>query len=112
MDMDMESVVLVPSAHGDGVVPVPDLPKCSSRSHTSSWVALPMARRALPLSGDQFVARAQAAAASTPDDGSITRDGKRLDTEDAVLTWLAEVEAERAAGRYVEFDDSEPPAST
>ena len=64
-----------------------------------------MARRALPLSGEEFVARAQAAGAATPDDGSITRDGKRLDSEDAVLTWLAEVEAARAAGRYIEFDD-------
>jgi len=65
-----------------------------------------MARRALPLSGDEFVARVQAAAPSTPDDVSITRDGRRLDSEEAVLAWLAEVALERAAGRCVEFDDA------
>jgi hypothetical protein len=64
-----------------------------------------MARKALPLSGDEFVARAGAAGRSTPDDVSITRDGRRLDSREAVLAWLAEVEAERAAGRYVDFDD-------
>lgn len=61
---------------------------------------------ALPLSGDEFVARVRAAAPSTPDDVSITRDGRRLDSKDAVLAWLAEVEADRQAGRFVEFDDT------
>ena len=64
-----------------------------------------MARQTLPLSGDEFVARAQAAGPSTPDDVSITRDGRRLDSKEAVLAWLAEVDADRAAGRSVEFDD-------
>ncbi len=64
-----------------------------------------MARRALPLSGDEFVERVQMAARPTPDDVSITRDGRRLDSKEAVLAWLAEVEAERAAGHDVEFDD-------
>jgi hypothetical protein len=64
-----------------------------------------MAREALPLSGDEFVARVKAAAPPTPDDVSITRDGRRLDSKEAVEAWLAEVEAERAAGRYVDFDD-------
>ncbi len=64
-----------------------------------------MAREALPLSGDEFVTRAQAGAPSTPDDVSITRDGRRLDSKEAVEAWLAEVEAERAAGRYVDLDD-------
>ena len=64
-----------------------------------------MAREALPMSGDEFVARAQAGAPSTPDDVSITRDGRRLDSKEAVEAWLAEVEAERAAGRYVDIDD-------
>lgn len=54
-----------------------------------------MARRALPLSGDEFVERVQMAARPTPDDVSITRDGRRLDSEEAVLAWLSEVEAER-----------------
>lgn len=64
-----------------------------------------MAREALPLSGDEFVARARAAGPSTPDDVSITRDGRRLDSKEAVLAWLAEVDADRAAGRSVDFDD-------
>jgi hypothetical protein len=36
---------------------------------------------------------------------SITRDGRRLDSKEAVLAWLAEVEAHRATGHCVEFDD-------
>lgn len=64
-----------------------------------------MARPALPLSGDEFVARARAAGPSTPDDVSITRDGRRLDSKEAVLAWLAEVDADRTAGRCVDFDD-------
>ena len=31
-------------------------------------------------------------------DVSITRDGRRLDSKEAVLAWLADVEADRAAG--------------
>lgn len=64
-----------------------------------------MAERALPLSSDEFITRVRAAAPSTPDDVSITRDGRRLDSKEAVLAWLAEVEADRAAGRCVDFDD-------
>ncbi len=64
-----------------------------------------MAERVLPLSGEEFVARVRAAGPSTADDVSITRDGRRLDSKEAVLAWLAEVEADRAAGNCVEFDD-------
>lgn len=39
---------------------------------------------------------------STPDDVSITMDGRRLDTKEKVLAFLAEIEAERAAGVTVE----------
>ncbi len=42
------------------------------------------------------------APASTTDDISITMDGPRLDTKERVLTFLAEIEAERAAGVTVE----------
>jgi len=34
----------------------------------------------------------------TPDDVSITLDGRRLDSKEKVLEWLAEIEAEREAG--------------
>ncbi len=33
----------------------------------------------------------------TADDVSITTDGRRLDSKEAVLEWLAEIEAERNA---------------
>jgi hypothetical protein len=35
----------------------------------------------------------------------ITRSGRRLDNKSAVVEWLAEVEADHAEGRYVEFDE-------
>lgn len=37
----------------------------------------------------------------TADDVSITLDGRRLDTKEKVLAFLAEIEADRAAGRPV-----------
>ena len=64
-----------------------------------------MARKPLPLSGEEFLARVRQAAPSTDDDVSITRDGRRLDSKEAVLAWMAEVEADRAAGRCVDLDD-------
>ena len=64
-----------------------------------------MARQVLPLSSEEFIARVRAGAPSTADDVSITRDGRRLETKEAVLAFLAEVEADRAAGHHVEFDD-------
>ena len=64
-----------------------------------------MAREPLPVPDDEFIDRLRAAGPPTDDDVSITRDGRRLDSKEAVLVWLAEVEADRAAGRHVEFDD-------
>ncbi len=66
---------------------------------------LAMASDGLPLSADEFLARVLAGAPSTADDVSITLDGRRLDSKEAVLAWLTEVEADRAAGRFVELDD-------
>jgi hypothetical protein len=45
----------------------------------------------------------------TPDDVSITLDGRRLDSKEKVLEFLAEIEAERSSGMTVEslFDDSD-----
>lgn len=65
----------------------------------------PVPKRVLRLSSEEFVARVRAAGPATEDDVSITRDGRRLDSKEAVLAWLADVEAERAAGRPAEFDD-------
>lgn len=42
---------------------------------------------------------------STPDDVSITLDGRRLDSKEAILAWCAEVEADLAAGRLIELED-------
>ncbi len=64
-----------------------------------------MARKPLPLSGEEFLARVREAAPSTDDDVSITSDGRRLDSKEAILAWLAEVEADRAAGRCVDLHD-------
>ncbi len=64
-----------------------------------------MASEVLPLSSEEFIARVRAGGPPTADDVSVTRDGRRLDTKEAVLAFLAEVEADRAAGRPVEFDD-------
>jgi len=36
---------------------------------------------------------------STPDDVIVLIDGRRLDTKDKVLAWLAEIESDRIAGR-------------
>ena len=63
------------------------------------------ARIDLPLSGDEFVARVRAVAPTSGDDVSITRDGRRLDSRTAVVEWLADVDADRAAGRHLEFDE-------
>lgn len=64
-----------------------------------------MAGKMLPLSAEEFEARVAEAAPPTADDVSITRDGRRLDSKAAVLEWVAELEAERACGHTVEFDD-------
>lgn len=61
------------------------------------------------MSSAEFSARMRAAAPSTPDDVSMTFDGRRLDSKEAVLAWWAEVEplieADRAAGRLPEPDE-------
>ena len=46
----------------------------------------------------------------TPDDVSITLDGRRLDSKEKVLEFLAEIQAERSSGlttEYTIFDDSD-----
>ncbi|MEO7556642.1 MAG: hypothetical protein ABIV94_08580 [Acidimicrobiales bacterium] len=63
-----------------------------------------MATRAQLVSEEEFIARLKAAPGPTPDDVSITFDGRRLDSKAAVLAWWAEIEplieADRAAGRF------------
>jgi hypothetical protein len=64
-----------------------------------------MGEKTIRMSTEEFEARMRAGGPPTPDDVSITIDGRRLDSKEAVLQWWAEVEAERAAGRMVMLDD-------
>lgn len=41
----------------------------------------------------------------TSDDVTITKDGRRLDTKDKVLVWLAELEQQRAPGSSPRRDE-------
>lgn len=59
----------------------------------------------LPLPSDEFIERVPAGGSPTDDNVSITMDGRCLDSKEAVLAWLAEVEEDRIAGRLVELDD-------
>jgi hypothetical protein len=48
------------------------------------------------LSAEQWLERMKQAAPPTADDVSILWDGRRLDSREAVMAWLAEVAAQRA----------------
>lgn len=50
------------------------------------------------VSGAEWVESVRHAGPSTPDDVSVTWDGRRLDTKDKILAFLAEIEADRTAG--------------
>lgn len=64
-----------------------------------------MAGKVLPITLDEIQAALEKAPPRTPDDVSITLDGRRLDSKEAVLAWCAEVEADIAAGRLVTLAD-------
>jgi hypothetical protein len=54
------------------------------------------------LTGEQWVAAASHNdRPPTSDDVTVTLDGRRLDSKEKVLEWLAEIESDRAAGRTV-----------
>jgi hypothetical protein len=54
------------------------------------------------LTGEEWVAAAgRIDRPSTPDDVTITMDGRRLDTKEKVLAFLAEIEVDRVAGRTI-----------
>jgi len=56
----------------------------------------------LVLTGEEWVlAAARIDRPPTSDDVTITLDGRRLDSKEKDLAWLAEVEVDRAAGRPV-----------
>jgi hypothetical protein len=49
------------------------------------------------LTAEELAEALRHAPPPTPDDVTILRDGRRLDSRQAIMEWLVEVEAERAA---------------
>jgi hypothetical protein len=56
-------------------------------------------REVIRVSWPEIKERLEGGGAPTDDDVSITNDGRRLDSKEAVLEFLAEVEADRVAER-------------
>ena len=50
------------------------------------------------MTGDEWAA-AVIDSPPTPDDVTITLDGRRIDSKEKAIAWLAEIEADRAAGK-------------
>jgi len=50
------------------------------------------------MTGDEWAA-AHVGRSPTPDDVTITLDGRRIDSKEKAIEWLAEIEADRAAGK-------------
>ena len=50
------------------------------------------------MTGDKWAA-ADVGRPPTPDDVTITLDGRRIDSKEKAIAWLAEIEADRAAGK-------------
>jgi hypothetical protein len=50
------------------------------------------------MTGDEWAA-ADVGRSPTPDDVTITLDGRRIDSKEKAIAWLAEIEADRAAGK-------------
>jgi hypothetical protein len=50
------------------------------------------------MDGDEWAA-ADVGRSPTPDDVTITLDGRRIDSKEKAIAWLAEIEADRAAGK-------------
>lgn len=64
-----------------------------------------MTGKVLSITLEEIQAGLKNAPPPTADDVSLTLDGRRLDSKEAVLAWLADVEADIAAGRLVTLDD-------
>lgn len=62
--------------------------------------------KVLPITVAELQAALDDAEPPTADDVSITLDGRRLDSKDAILQWWAEVEAELAAGEPDDLRDA------
>lgn len=64
-----------------------------------------MTGKLLPITLDEIQTVLADADPPTADDVSGTLDGRRLDSKEAVLAWIAEVEADIAAGYLVTLAD-------
>lgn len=64
-----------------------------------------MADQELDITIEELQRQLELAPARTDDEVSITLDGRRLDSKEAVLAWLADVGADIAAGRLITLDD-------
>jgi len=84
---------------------VGESPPAPDRRHKASGTLDDVADTQPILSFDELIEAVCHAPPATPDDVTITMDGRRLDTKDKVLAFLAEIETERAAG--VTFEDLE-----
>jgi hypothetical protein len=68
-----------------------------SRTANGEIAAEELEPLAFVFTGEEFNARFRDSGPSTPDDVTITPEGFRLDTKQAVLDFIALVDAERAA---------------
>ena len=50
------------------------------------------------MTGDEWAA-AVTDSPPTPDDVTITLEGRRIDSKEKAIAWLAEIEADRVAGK-------------
>jgi hypothetical protein len=57
------------------------------------------------MTAEEWFERMRDAAPPTEDDVTVLLDGRRLDSRDKVLAWLAEVDAERTQGGSSIADD-------
>ena len=57
-----------------------------------------MAAARRTVTGDEWAA-ADIGGPPTPDDVTVTLDGRRIDSKEKAMAWLAEIEADRAAGK-------------
>jgi hypothetical protein len=56
------------------------------------------------MTAEELIERVRHSPPPTPDDVSILWDGRRLDSREAVMEWLAEVDAKRAEESAVSAD--------
>ena len=89
--------------HGGSHACCPGSRDCYPVCDTSSSCAQPryredMARTRPIMTGDKWAA-ADVGGPPTPDDLTITLDGRRIDSKERAITWLAEIEDGRAVGK-------------